>query len=177
MNRWTVGLAALVVVALTAVAPQAKAGTSVGVQIQIGDRYRGGEVQFRSEPDVVVVPSTRVYYVRDYDYDVYRYGSYWYFIDDGYWYRSRTWRGPFVHIGYMSVPRPIRVVPVNYRRHWKHGPPSHAVANGYNKEKGAPGYYRNDRSDRSDSRDRHSNDRDDDRGYGKSEGHGHHHGH
>jgi hypothetical protein len=136
MNRWTVGLAALVVAALTAVAPPAKAGTSVGSRSGRGpvSRRRG---QFRSEPDVVVVPSTRVYYVRNYDYDVYRYGSNWYFIDDGYWYRSRTWRGPFVHIGYMSVPRPIRVVPVNYRRHWKHGPPSHAVANGCNKEKGA----------------------------------------
>jgi hypothetical protein len=48
------------------------------------------------------------------------------------------------------------------------------VANGYYKEKGAPGYYKNDRNDRSNSRDRYNNDRDDDRGYGKSNGHGHH---
>jgi hypothetical protein len=180
------GLAALVVAALTAAVPSAKAGTSVGVQIQIGDRYRGGEVVFRSEPDVVVVPSTRVYYVRDYDHDAYRYGSYWYFVDNGYWYRARSWRGPFVHVGFMSVPRPIRVVPVNYRRHWRGGPPPHAVANGYYKEKGGHGYYKNDRNDRYDRNDRsNSRDRDDrddrqadreayDHGHGHSKGHGNH---
>lgn len=155
MNRWTIGLAALVVAASTAVVTPAKAGTSVDVQIQVGDRYRGGEVVFRSEPDVVVVPSTRVYYVQDDDHDVYRYGSYWYFVDRGYWYRARSWRGPFFHINYVSVPRPIRVVPVQYRRHWKQpGPPPHAVAKGYYKEKGGPGYHKSDRNDRANSRDR-----------------------
>jgi hypothetical protein len=173
MNRWTIGLAALVVAASTAVAIPAKAGTSVDVQIQVGDRYRGGEVVFRSEPDVVVVPSTRVYYVRDYDHDVYRYGSYWYFVDRDHWYRARSWRGPFYHVKYVSVPRPIQVVPVQYRRHWRQpGPPPHAVAKGYHKDK--PNRYNHDRNDRANSRDR-----DDDReaynnGNGRSHGkHGH----
>lgn len=185
MNRWTIGLAALVVAASTAVATPAKAGTSVDVQIQVGDRYRGGEVVFRSEPDVVVVPSTRVYYVRNYDHDVYRYGSYWYFVDRGYWYRARSWRGPFFHVNYVSIPRPIRVVPVEYRRHWKQGPPPHAVAKGYYKDKNGPGYYRNDRDNHSDRYDRNSRansrDRDDDREASNdrsSNGHGHgKHGH
>ena len=173
MNRWTIGLAALVVAASTAVAIPAKAGTSVDVQIQVGDRYRGGEVVFRSEPDVVVVPSTRVYYVRDYDHDVYRYGSYWYFVDRDHWYRARSWRGPFYHVKYVSVPRPIQVVPVQYRRHWKQpGPPPHAVAKGYYKEK--PNHYNHDRNDRANSRDR-----DDDReAYNNGNGHSHgKHGH
>ena len=179
MNRWTVGFAALVVAALTAAAPPAKAGTSVGVQIQIGDRYRGGEVQFRSEPDVVVVPSTRVYYVRDYNYDVYRYGSYWYFIDDGYWYRARTWRGPFVHVGYNSVPRSIRVVPVKYRRHWKNGPPSHAVAHGYYKDKDRHGYkdkghYKGSHKGSHGRGNSKDNDRDNDRGNDRGNGKGNH---
>jgi len=174
MNRWTVGLAALVVAASTAVATPAKAGTSVGVQIQVGDRYRGGEVVFRSEPDVVVVPSTRVYYVRDYDHDVYRYGSYWYFVDRDHWYRARSWRGPFYHVKYVSVPRPIQVVPVQYRRHWRQpGPPPHAVAKGYYKEKGARNHYNHDRNDRANSRDR-----DDDREAYNGNGHSHgKHGH
>ena len=172
MNRWAVGLAALVVAASTAVATPAKAGTSVGVQIQVGDRYRGGEVVFRSEPDVVVVPSTRVYYVRDYDHDVYRYGSYWYFVDRDHWYRARSWRGPFYHVKYVSVPRPICTVPVQYRRHWRQpGPPPHAVAKGYYKEKGAPHHYNHDRNDRAASRDR-----DDDREASYNNGGGHSHG-
>lgn len=135
MKRSTFGLAALAVAAFLATAPPAQAGTSVGVHIQIGDPYRGGSLVFHKEPDLVVVPQTRVYYVRDYDYDVYRYGSYWYFIDDGYWYRARTYRGPFVHISASSVPRSVRYVPVKYRRHWKNGPPAHAVAHGYYKNK------------------------------------------
>jgi hypothetical protein len=144
MKRSTFGFAAFAVVALLATAPPAKAGTSVGVHIQVGDPYRGGTLVFHKEPDLVVVPESRVYYVRDYDYDVYRYGSYWYFIDDGYWYRARTYRGPFVHISSSSVPRSVRYVPVKYRRHWKNGPPAHAVANGYHKNKDHNRYYEHD---------------------------------
>lgn len=135
MKRWTFGIAALAVTACLAAAQPAKAGTSVGVHIQIGDPYRGGSLVFHKEPDLVVVPRTRVYHVRDLDYDLYRYGSYWYFIDDGYWYRARSYRGPFIHITTRSVPRSIRGVPVKYRRHWKSGPPPHAVAHGYYKDK------------------------------------------
>ena len=133
MKRWTYGFAALAVTAFLAAVSPAQAGTSVGVHIQVGDPYRGGSLVFHKEPDVVVVPETRVYYVRNYDYDVYRYGSYWYFIDDGYWYRARSYRGPFVHISSGSVPRSVRYVPVKYRRHWKNGPPPHAVARGHHK--------------------------------------------
>jgi hypothetical protein len=135
MKRMTYGIAALAVTACLAAAQPVQAGTSVGVHIQIGDPYRGGSLVFHKEPDVVVVPQSRVYYVRDYNYDLYRYGSYWYFIDDGYWYRARSYRGPFVHISSSSVPRSVRYVPVKYRRHWKNGPPSHAVAHGYYKDK------------------------------------------
>ena len=141
MKRWTYGFAVLAVTATLAAAPPAQAGTSVGVHIQVGDPYRGGSLVFHKEPDLVVVPESRVYYVRDYNYDVYRYGSYWYFIDDGYWYRARSYRGPFIHISASSVPRSVRYVPVKYRRHWKNGPPPHAVAHGYYKDKDRnPGY-------------------------------------
>ena len=139
MKRWTIGFAALLGVTLGLMPPAARAATSVGVNIQVGDPYRGGEVVFVREPDVVVIPATRVYYVPDYDYDVYRYGSYWYFIDDGFWYRARSYRGPFVHVTFNSVPRAIRTVPVNYRRHWKGGPPPHAVARGYYKNENEDG--------------------------------------
>ena len=105
---------------------------ATSVSISIGDPYRGAALRFRSEPQVVMVPQTRVYYVRDYGYDVYRYGSYWYFIDDGRWYRARNYRGPFLYIHTSTVPRAIVQVPVRYRRHWG-GPPAHAVARGYHR--------------------------------------------
>ena len=131
MKRWTMGLAALLVASLFSAMP-ARAATSVGISIHVGDPYRGGSLTFVREPDVVVVPDTRVYYVRDYDDDLYRYGSYWYYVEDGFWYRARSWRGPFINVSYMSVPHSVRVVPVRYRRHWG-GPPPHAVARGYYK--------------------------------------------
>jgi hypothetical protein len=155
-------LYALVAAAMlaTTVTATAHAATSVDVRVSVGDRYHGSTLAFRSEPDVVLVPSTKVYYVKDEDCDLYRYGSYWYFVEDGFWYRGASWRGPFVHIRTVSVPRSVAYVPVRYRRHWGGGPPSHAMAQGY---------YKNHDSDRGY---RHDDDRHD-------HGHGHerHHGH
>jgi hypothetical protein len=137
MKRWILALSAIAVAALGVVTVPAQAGTSVS--IQVGDSYSGGSIVFRSEPDVVLVPATKVYYVRDYDSDLYRYGRYWYFVEGGYWYRARSWRGPFVHVHVNSVPRSVRTVPVNYRRNWN-GPPPHAMARGYDKGDDHPGY-------------------------------------
>jgi len=137
MKRWIV-LTVFAVASFGAMAAPAQAATSVGVSIQVGDAYRGASIDFRSEPEVVVVPATKVYYVREYDSDLYRYGKYWYFVEGGYWYRARSWRGPFVHVHGNSVPRSVRTVPVNYRRNWN-GPPPHAVARGYDKGPDHPG--------------------------------------
>jgi hypothetical protein len=121
------------VASLWVAALPASSMAAASVSISIGDPYRGTALHFRSEPDVVLVPETRVYYVRNYDRDVYRYGRYWYFVDDGRWYRARTYRGPFLYVHQTSVPRAIVSVPPRYRRHWG-GPPPHAVARGYHKQ-------------------------------------------
>ena len=166
MKRLLMSAVALATVGFAALPASSMAATSVGVSINIGDPYRGAALHFRSEPDVVLVPDTRVYYVRDYDYDVYRYGSYWYFIDDGRWFRARSYRGPFVYIHETSVPRAIVQVPVGYRRHWG-GPPPHAVARGYHRN-------HDDRfvERRVERRDRGWDDRHDN-GRGKGHGRGH----
>ncbi|TMQ62436.1 MAG: hypothetical protein E6K77_07410 [Candidatus Eisenbacteria bacterium] len=91
-------------VSVTAAASNAGADTSVSINMRVGDPYRGPSLEFRHEPDVVLVPDSRVYYVRDYDYDIYRYGSYWYFTYDGGWYRARRYNGRYVYVGYESVP-------------------------------------------------------------------------
>lgn len=119
MSRISIWVTCLVMtVAFGATAPKASARTDVSINLRIGDPYRGPQLLFRDEPDVVVVPGTRVYYVRDYDYDLYRYGSYWYYNYDGGWYRSRRYKGPFTYVGYRAVPHSIAYVPVRYRRHW-----------------------------------------------------------
>jgi hypothetical protein len=166
MKRLLMTAVACATVGFAALPASSMAATSVGVSINIGDPYRGAALHFRSEPDVVLVPDTRVYYVRDYDYDVYRYGSYWYFIDDGRWFRARSYRGPFVYIHETSVPRAIVSVPVRYRRHWG-GPPPHAVARGY--DRNHDDRYVERRVERRDRRwdDRHDN------GRGRGHGRGH----
>jgi hypothetical protein len=111
------------VMALSLTLPLSKASarTDVSINLRLGDPYRGPQMVFQSEPDVVVVPGTRVYYVRDYDYDIYRYGSYWYYNYDGGWYRSSRYNGHFTYVGPRAVPRSVAYVPVRYRRHWGGG--------------------------------------------------------
>ena len=137
MKRWNalfLGLA--IAVALGVSLAPAKAGTSVSVNMRIGDPYRG-EIVFRSEPDIVVVPDSRVYYVRNSDYDLFRYGRYWYLCEHGVWFRARSYRGPFRHISFTTVPRAVVYVPEKHWRHWRDHP-----GRGH-----ARGHYRNDRRD------------------------------
>jgi hypothetical protein len=94
--------------------------------------------------------------VQNYDYDLYRYGDYWYYVDDGYWYRSSSWRGPFVEIRVSAVPRTLISVPVRYRHHWRNVSYSDAS------------YYRSRDRERS-HRDHGRDDRHHDRGRGKSD--------
>ncbi len=123
MKRHRLSFAGLGLVAgLVAFAASASAATSISVNLRVGEPYRGPSIVFTHEPDVVVVPETRVYYVRNYDYDMYRYGSYWYYCYDNGWYRAHSPRGPFAFISYRSVPRAVYTVPQRYRRHWREFP-------------------------------------------------------
>jgi len=133
MKRMLLMAVALVLVVMSTAGP-AKAETRVGLNIQIGDPYRGTSISFRSEPDVILVPSTKVYYVDDYDADLYRYGRFWYFVEEGRWYRAKRYSGPFYYIHATSVPRSVSRISPRYRRNWN-GPPRHAAANGYYKNK------------------------------------------
>jgi hypothetical protein len=116
------GAAALV---LAVSSSPSMASVSADVNIHVGSRP-APVVVFDREPDVVLIPRSRVYFVGGLDYDLFRYGSYWYINDGGYWYRSRGYRGPFRAIAYDRIPRQIVVVPARYHRHPMHphgGPP------------------------------------------------------
>jgi hypothetical protein len=83
-------------------------------------------VVFHTEPEVTVVPHSRVYYVPSAtDYDMYRYGGYWYVNRGGYWYRSTAYDGPFAYVEYNRLPHQIVVVPSHYRHHPVHPPHHH----------------------------------------------------
>ena len=117
----------LVLAAALALVQAAGADTRVSADLNVHLGSRPAPVVvFEREPDVVLVPSTRVYYVGGLDYDLFRYGQYWYINDGGYWYRARNYRGPFGQIRYETVPNQIVVVPERYHRHPMHplgGPP------------------------------------------------------
>jgi len=120
MKRLSIWIACLGLVLMTStMVPNAQARTSVSIGLNFGDRYDGPEPYWRGEPRVVIVPGTHVYYVSDTDYDVYRYGRFWYMNSDGRWYRSRSYRGPWIYVGYRVVPSEISYVPPRYRRHWR----------------------------------------------------------
>ena len=51
--------------------------------------------------------------------DLYRYRSEWYLVENGQWYHSDSWKGPFLAILFDQVPLAVQNVPVPYRKHWK----------------------------------------------------------
>ena len=119
MKRLLIWTACLGLVLATGVAPSAQARTSISVGLNFGDRYDGPDLYWRERPALVVVPGTSIYYVQNYDYDVYRYGRYWYYNTDNRWYRSRSYRGPWIYVGYRSVPVQFSNMPMRYRHHWR----------------------------------------------------------
>jgi len=119
MKRIVYYAAALFLAALPFAAQPAQA--AVSVQIHVGDAYRGGSLSFHSEPRVVMVPGSRVYYVRDFDRDLYHFRNHWYFVENGFWYRSKSWNGRFRNVNYRAVPVEIRRLPARYRARW-HAP-------------------------------------------------------
>jgi hypothetical protein len=74
-------------------------------------------ITYEREPEVVLVPRTRVYYSSAPDYDLFRYGDAWYVNRDGYWYRSHSYRGPFAYVRYDAVPRAIVYAPAEYHHY------------------------------------------------------------
>jgi len=98
-------------------ARQAEASVSVGVSIGTG-RHGGFSLSFASRPNVVLIPSSRVYYAPNLDEDLYSYDDEWYYCQDGDWYSADAYDGPFYQVAFTSVPFEIRNIPVRYRRHW-----------------------------------------------------------
>ncbi len=106
-----------------AFAVPAFARSNVGFSIFINDAPPPPVVVYREEPRLAFIPEHRVYVVDDddCDYDYFRYGAFFYIYDNGYWYRSRSYRGPFAAIRADYVPRPIFYVSDD-EYHWRHHP-------------------------------------------------------
>jgi len=106
------------------VAP-ASANADVSWQLNISNAPPPPTVVVREQPHWILVPGSTVYTVNDdaYDYDYFRYGVFYYVSRGGYWYRARSYRGPFRVCEVRYVPRAILNVPGRYWRHPHGGPP------------------------------------------------------
>jgi hypothetical protein len=115
--------------ALVVSAP-ATAATSVTVGITLGNAPPPPAIVFRGEPRLAVMPHTNLwYYSGPSDYDYFRYGSYYYIYNAGYWYRSTRYRGPFVAIREAYVPTifyGLHDRGYHWRHGWKNVPPGQA---------------------------------------------------
>lgn len=167
-----------------------QAAVSLDFNIHVGDH--APVAYFHQRPYGYVVPSSNVYWYDNAGYDSYRYGNMYYVNDGGYWYASRSWRGPFIGVRYASVPTQILHVPTRYRHqprgYWQTaqrptwGSDSRwRNDNRWNNNQGDRNWSRdqdqnNWRNDRNDKGDRQWSSRDDDRddqGNGKNgKGHG-----
>ena len=87
------------------------------------DGPRTTRVVLRDEPVLLRVPDSRVYVVRNSGIDMFRYGSTYYAMRDGWWYRSSSPRGTYRIIDVERVPRAILVTPANHWRNHPHGGP------------------------------------------------------
>ena len=99
-------------------------------------------VRFEREPEFVVIPESRVWRLPEYEYDFYRYDDDYYLNRDGYWYRAKTWRGPFVALPFDDLPNAIVGLPGKYRKHPAHphgGPPGQLKKHGIEAARGQKG--------------------------------------
>jgi hypothetical protein len=135
--------------------------TYFGFTIGLGNAPPPPRVVYVQHPHTVFVPEEQVYVVDDPgpDCDVFSYGPYWYMSSGDFWYRSRSYRGPFVSVDVRTVPRPIFAVPAE---RWHHYPRSLERWHGdHDNGRGhAWGRYK-------------EHDRGDDDDHGKGHGHGH----
>jgi hypothetical protein len=72
-------------------------------------------------PPVVVIPNTYVYFPPEVEAEIFFYHGYWYRPYHEHWYRSGSYKGPWVYIVPGKVPRAVLHLPPNYR----HVPPGH----------------------------------------------------
>jgi hypothetical protein len=138
-------------------------GFQVGVS---GGHAPPAPVVFRSEPRVVVVNDVQVVDDDRCSDDVFRSDNMWWRMSGGYWYRSNSWRGPWVGVDVRRVPERVLVVPA---RNWKHPP---------RRDERTVFVARDNRDYRVNRSDREDDDHDNGRHRGRDRGHGRHgHGH
>ncbi len=116
------------------------AGADWSVSVNLSNAPPPPVVVVQHAPRTVWLPDARVYVVNDDDFDddYFQCGGYWYVYRSNYWYRARTWRGPYAVIDHRYVPHSIMVVPAkHWKRHPHGGPPGQMKRAAYVEHRGA----------------------------------------
>ena len=85
-------------------------------ELRVNANLGGSHIYFDTQPNVVLVPNTQVYYAPYGNYEVYRYRNHWYANRNGTWFRSSNYRGPYYQTDMDRVPQPVVSVPMDYRQ-------------------------------------------------------------
>jgi len=99
----------------------------------------GSHIYFDNEPNVVLVPGTRVYYSPYGSDDVYRYRNSWYVNRGGTWYRASSYRGPYMYVRQGRVPYQIMSVPPDWRDQYRR---NHGRDNDKDRDNNQNGHHR-----------------------------------
>ena len=118
-------LAIAILAGLASLALSGCAGYRYGAEVEIGNAPPPPHLSFHSRPHYSVVSGVYVVDHDDFDADcdVFQYGGTWYAYYEGYWYRARTYNGPYAVVQIQSVPERIFRVPAGRWKHNPHGGP------------------------------------------------------
>src|SRR5262245_34772470 len=110
----------IVVASLCILGSSMMAAQPASADVRINANVSSGRtVYFDTEPTVVLVPGTQVYYGPYGTSEVFRYHNRWYVSRGDTWYRASSYRGPFYQVDYDRVPRQVVAVPYDYRMQYR----------------------------------------------------------
>jgi len=165
MRTTLIACVAASVLALAGVA-HAETQTWFGFSIGIRSGSPAPEpIVWRSEPSIVWVGHVAIVDHDACNDDVFRADRYWWRMSNGWWYRSTSWRGPWMSVDVRRVPRPVLELPAQrWKHHPKYNPPGHYVRDAAHRRQERRMDRREDRRD--DRREARREDRREDRGHG-----------
>lgn len=122
----------IVVAALCILGSSMLAGAHpASADVRINANVSTGHFYLDSQPNVVLVPGTQVYYTPYGSDEVYQYRNRWFVNRDGMWYRASSYRGPFIEVPDDRVPRQVISVPVDYRQQFRSQQYRASTSNGW----------------------------------------------
>jgi hypothetical protein len=89
--------------------------STAGVNVNVGIFPPLPVFRIHTPPPMVVIPGTYIYTAPDVDVEILFYQGYWYRPNEGRWYRSRSYNGPWGHLASRNVPRALFDLPPDYR--------------------------------------------------------------